>query len=190
MISSTQTNHPLAGVVATKVASTQEAESGASFLNRLRAAGLRSTQPRLAIFTALEQFQEPVSIEQIYRSIKSRSCDLVTVYRSLALFEELGLVTRTFSNNGTGLYEIKREGAPSYFVTCRESGKREAISEALAAELTAVLTKIEASLQERGYRNVASRVEFQGLVAEKSGMGTVVNELNANVREGVLSVSQ
>lgn len=133
---------------------------------RLRSAGLRSTQPRIAIFKALNEFSEPVTIEQLFKSIKATSCDLVTVYRGLALFEELGLVTRSFSNNGTGLYLLKREGAPVYYFSCRQTGKRISIDAEDAQELHAVLSRIEGKLQARGLRAVSHRLEFNGLSAE------------------------
>jgi len=161
MISSTQTNHPLAGYPQADDA--LAASNRDAICNRLRSAGLRSTQPRIAIFKALNEFSEPASIEQIYRSIKSTSCDLVTVYRGLALFEELGLVHRSFSNNGTGLYQLKREGAPSYYVSCKQTGRRELIAAEDAEELGRVLARIEAKLLAKGYASLSHRLEFQGL---------------------------
>lgn len=133
---------------------------------RLRSAGLRSTQPRIAIYKALNDFSEPVTIEQIYKSIKATSCDLVTVYRGLALFEELGLVLRSFSNNGTGLYELKREGTPSYYLICKQTGKRVNLDIEDAKELHALLSRVEEKLQAKGFRNIGHRLEFQGLSAE------------------------
>jgi Fur family ferric uptake transcriptional regulator len=162
MISSTQTNHPMAGIPQAEEA-TVVTTSRDAICNRLRSAGLRSTQPRIAIFKALNEFSEPASIEQIYRSIKSTSCDLVTVYRGLALFEELGLVQRTFSNNGTGLYQLKREGQPTDYVSCKQTSRREIIDEQDAQELHRILSRIESSLAQKGYKNVSHRLEFQGL---------------------------
>lgn len=165
MISSTQTNHPLAGYPQADEAQAVNSSRDA-ICNRLRTAGLRSTQPRIAIFKALNDFSEPASIEQIFRSIKSTSCDLVTVYRGLALFEELGLVQRTFSNNGTGLYQLKREGTPAYYVSCKQTSRRELISEEDARELHTVLSRIEAGLAAKGFRNVSHRLEFQGIAPD------------------------
>lgn len=147
---------------------------------RLRSAGLRSTQPRIAIYKALTEFKEPVSIEQIYRSLKGSSCDLVTVYRGLALFEELGLVQRSFSNNGTGLYELRREGPAAYYVTCRQSGKRSTIDNEDAQALAEVLLRIEEKLRAQGYKTVSHRLEFQGLTGSAQTAETSAqNELRA-----------
>ncbi|MFA5264023.1 MAG: transcriptional repressor [Opitutaceae bacterium] len=166
MISSTQTNHPLAGYSPEKetAASTQIREIICACL---RAAGLRATQPRISIFSALTQLSAPAPIEQIFRSIKGNSCDLVTVYRGLALFEELGLVQRTFSHNGTGLYELKRAGAPSFYVTCKVTGHREALDEELSSELKKVLQQVEAKLSANGFRKLSLRVDIQGIIPDE-----------------------
>lgn len=166
MQTSSQSLPPLAGSAQAKDAATAASTSREAICARLRSAGLRSTQPRIAIYKALNDFSEPVTIEQIFKSIKATSCDLVTVYRGLALFEELGLVQRSFSNNGTGLYELKREGTPNYYVTCKQTGKRATLESEDAQELHRVLSRIEGKLSAQGFRALSHRLEFQGLSAE------------------------
>ncbi len=168
MISSTQTNPPLASFSPGNETGVRP-QARELICARLKAAGLRSTQPRISIFSALTDLKEPAPIEQIFRAIKNNSCDLVTVYRGLALFEELGLVQRSFSNNGTGLYELKREGAPSFFVNCRATGRREFLDAEISSELQKALQMVEAQLTSRGYRKVSLRVEIQGLSPENAG---------------------
>jgi Fur family ferric uptake transcriptional regulator len=181
MISSTQTNSPLTGVTPEKE-NVQQADEGELFIARLKSAGLRHTQPRLAIFRALQSFNEPTSIDKIYRSIQNRSCDLVTVYRSLSLFEEMGLVQRSFSENGTGLYELKHEGAPRYYVSCRNTGTREALDADSANLVSEMLKKVEASLAQRGYRDIQCRIDFSALNGEKSNVNSIVMELAASAQ--------
>jgi len=50
----------------------------------------------VAIIEALIRREHPVSIEQLHHDLANDACDLVTVYRCLAVFEELGLVRRCF----------------------------------------------------------------------------------------------
>ena len=161
MISSTQTNHPLTGYSESDDRQ-PAADARDEICAKLRAAGLRSTQPRIAIFRVLNQLTEPASIEQIYRSIDGSRCDLVTVYRGLALFEEMGLVNRSFATNGTGLYQLRREGAQSYYAVCKRTGRREVIDPNHIAELNAVLSRIEDSLSLRGFKGLTHHLEFQG----------------------------
>jgi len=186
MISSTQTNHPLAAFSQEKTTVGNAPQVREIICSKLKAAGLRSTQPRISIYSALTELSEPAPIEHIFRSIKNNSCDLVTVYRGLALFEELGLVQRSFSNNGTGLYELKREGAPSFFVSCKQTGRREVLDTELATELQKTLQQVEAKLTARGYSKLSLRVEINGISPDAVSPATRSCE-NACVSEGFRS---
>ena len=86
MIASTQTNHPLAASSknGTRVLAPVETATA-----KLKAAGLRITQPRLAILGALSRRAQPTSIEQLHEDVGAENCDLVTVYRCMAAFEEM-----------------------------------------------------------------------------------------------------
>ena len=128
--------------------------------NRLKTAGLRITQPRIAILSALLQRKDPVTIEQLHQDLKDSVCDLVTVYRCLAAFEDLGLVRRCFFHNGTSLYLMEQSEHPVYHVVGKDSMIMETIDPALANELTAVLAKIEADLKNRGHRSVSHMAAF------------------------------
>src|SRR5688572_6385389 len=105
MIAATQSNHPLAGVPKTDEAAPLDVAC-----TRLRESQMRVTKPRVAILNALLKRQAPVAIEQLHEELEAGSCDLVTVYRCLAAFEDIGLVRRSFLHNGTSLYEINVGG--------------------------------------------------------------------------------
>lgn len=157
MISSTQTNHPLTNYSASAQPTGSALEQACS---RLKTAGLRITQPRIAILTALINRSQPATIEQIHLDLKDSSCDLVTVYRCLAAFEELGLVRRCFFHNGTSLYQIQLNDDAVYHVVSKEGEVLETISPALAAELRTVIAKIEADLKGRGFSEVTHMAAF------------------------------
>jgi Fur family transcriptional regulator, ferric uptake regulator len=155
MISSTQTNHPLNSASAATAGSALE-----HACSRLKSAGLRITQPRISILNALIQRSEPATIEQIHLDLKGHACDLVTVYRCLAAFEELGLVRRCFFHNGTSLYQIQLTNEPVYHVVSKEGAILETVSPELAKELSAVIAKVEAELKGRGYTEVTNMAAF------------------------------
>ena len=155
MIASTQSNHPLRG--AKEFGRTPRALDMACA--RLKSAGLRITQPRIAILEALIRNARPVSIEQIHRELTGEACDLVTVYRCLAAFEELGLVRRCFFHNGTSLYEIDLNDSPHYHIVCKSCGNVERIDASLTES-------IERMLQDRGYEQITQMVEFFGVCPE------------------------
>ena len=100
MIASTQTNHPLSGnaKIGSRAPSAVELATA-----KLKSAGLRITQPRLAILAALSKRAQPTSIEQLHGDVGADNCDLVTVYRCMAAFEDIALVRRAFFHNGTAL---------------------------------------------------------------------------------------
>jgi len=128
---------------------------------RLRGAGLRITQPRIAILNALIRREQPASIEQIHNDLKGNTfCDLVTVYRCLAAFEELGLVRRCFFHNGTSLWQINLAGETTYHVVCKVSNTMEQLDPQTSAELNVAIKQVEDVLKSRGYKDVGHMVEF------------------------------
>ncbi len=160
MIASTQTNHPLVGAK-TDTAGGQTPITIACA--SLKKAGLRITQPRIAILSALILRSQPASIEQIHGDLAKDSCDLVTVYRCLAAFEEIGLVRRSFYNNGTSLYAINvGETNTGYHFVCKETDQVESIDAETTAELRRCVLQVEEVLKARGYTDVTHMVEFFG----------------------------
>jgi len=127
---------------------------------RLRAAGLRITQPRIAILTALLNQTHPITIEQIHETLSDRSCDLVTVYRCLAAFEELNLVRRSYFHNGTSLYQIQMGTEPVYHVVSKTDDTVTTLPPELTAELRAVILKIEGELKNLGYTDISHMAGF------------------------------
>ena len=152
MIASTQSNHPLSNVPESGRTSNAVELACA----RLKSAGLRITQPRIAILEALSRRESPASIEQLHKELTNDSCDLVTVYRCLAVFEELGLVRRCFFHNGTSLYEMSLDPPRHHHVVCKTCGKVERLDISLAED-------VEHMLRDRGYDQVTHMLEFFGV---------------------------
>lgn len=162
MIASTQTNHPLLAHVGGDSPGTPPLQLAC---NRLKAAGLRITQPRIAILEALIKRSLPASIEQIHADLEASAastCDLVTVYRCLAAFEELGLVRRCFFHNGTSLYQLNLNDTPTYHVVDKAENAVNPLDPDLAIELREALRRIEEKLVARGFTDVSHMVEFFG----------------------------
>jgi Fur family ferric uptake transcriptional regulator len=132
---------------------------------RLKSAGLRVTQPRLAILAALVKRGEPASIEQIHAELGGSRCDLVTVYRCMAAFEEIGLVRRAFFLSGTSLFAIDlgKGSRNRYHVLCRQTRRMGEIDPAASEELARALENVEKALHEKGYTDLGHIVEFFGV---------------------------
>ncbi len=156
MIASTQTNHPLRGSAESSTPK-QRIDLACS---HLRASGLRITQPRIAILKVLMGHDGPVSIEQIHEQLTSKACDLVTVYRCLAAFEEIGLVRRSFFHNGTSLYRISDQQQVDYHVVAKDTGEIRTLDASTSATLAEAIGKVEELLKSQGYSEVSHIVEF------------------------------
>lgn len=154
MIASTQTNSPLAGTTTVTPVAVATA--------KLKSAGLRITQPRLTILAALVKRGHPASIETIHEDLGKHACDLVTVYRCMAAFEEIGIVRRTYFHNGTGLYSISLDSAPHYHIVSKATDSVHELDAETALELRAALESIEDRLRARGYTGVSHIAEFFG----------------------------
>jgi Fur family transcriptional regulator, ferric uptake regulator len=160
MIASTQTNHPLVGTKTDALGGQTPITIACASLKK---AGLRITQPRIAILSALIQRSQPASIEQIHGDLAKDSCDLVTVYRCLAAFEAIGLVRRSFYHNGTSLYAINvGETNTGYHFVCKETDQVESIDAETTADLRRCVLQVEEVLKARGYTDVTHMVEFFG----------------------------
>jgi len=156
MIASTQTNHPLASV---KPAVKPQAAIDLA-CSRLKSAGLRITQPRVAILEALIKRVQPASIEQIHSDLADSACDLVTVYRCLAAFQEVGLVRLCYFHNGTSLYQISLDNENPYHIVSKDTNEVEELDAESSAELRTVIQRVEEALKARGYTDVSHLVEF------------------------------
>ena len=156
MIASTQTNYPLSGNgKASRAPSAVDLATA-----KLKSAGLRITQPRLAILAALSNRAHPTSIEVLHADVGTENCDLVTVYRCMAAFEDIGLVRRAFFHNGTALYEMNLGQPARYHVVCKSTNRVDEIDPATADELRRTIEAVQEKLRARGYGEVGHIVEF------------------------------
>ena len=78
----------------------------------IRAAGLRSTAPRIAVYQFLEQAVSPVSHAEVADALQSRGFDKATVYRNLTDLSEAGLVARRDLGDHIWRFELLRTGKP------------------------------------------------------------------------------
>ena len=156
MIASTQTDHPIAGVTGKDQPPVEVA------CYKLKEAGLRITQPRVAILAALIKSGRPTSIDALHGELGPNSCDIVTVYRCMAAFESIGLVRRAFLINGTSLYEINLGDPNRYHVVCKQTNRVDELDSASANELRRAVQVVEEALRAQGYAEVGHIVEFFG----------------------------
>ena len=160
MIASTQTNSPLAGIGSNTPRPASQKELATA---RLKSARLRVTQPRLAILETLSRHEAPSSIEQIHAEVGTTACDLVTVYRCMAVFERIGLVSRAYFHNGTALYRLTFDQPERYHVVCKETNQVSELDPETSEELRHSIESVQDKLRARGFTSVGHLVEFFGV---------------------------
>jgi Fe2+ or Zn2+ uptake regulation protein len=97
----------------------------------LRERGQRVTSQRLVINRALREAARHVTAEEVHDSVSERlpGVSLPTVYATLDLFEELGIVRRINAGGGAVLYDPKSE--PHHHLVCSRCGTVEDLEQDL-----------------------------------------------------------
>jgi Fe2+ or Zn2+ uptake regulation protein len=88
----------------------------------LRARGQRVTPQRLAIAAAVRDLDRHATAEQIYTEVAGRmpGVSLPTVYATLELLEEIGLVRRVATESGTAVFDPRTD--QHHHLVCRRCG--------------------------------------------------------------------
>ncbi|TMF55559.1 MAG: transcriptional repressor [Chloroflexi bacterium] len=89
----------------------------------LQSSGYRLTMQRQLVWDALRQSKRHLSAEDISALLRKRHprLNLATVYRSLEVLEELGLIKQTRIGD-RGYYELVQEGKDHYHLVCDRCG--------------------------------------------------------------------
>jgi Fur family transcriptional regulator, ferric uptake regulator len=90
-----------------------------------RATGRRMTRTRQAVLTLLEGTRQPLSATEIFDRLRQEkvSIDLVTVYRTLHVLKELGLVVQLdLYQEGLLRYELKEGRKHHHHIRCQICG--------------------------------------------------------------------
>lgn len=76
---------------------------------KLKAKGYKLTSPRYEILQVICDIKKHVDANEIYKRVKSKNIGLSTVYRSTAIFEEVGIIRKIYASN-VSYYEIEPVG--------------------------------------------------------------------------------
>jgi Fe2+ or Zn2+ uptake regulation protein len=101
---------------------------------RLRKRGLRATSQRLVMHRLLRERNRHLSAEELLDEASSRlpGISLPTVYSTLELFEDLGIVRRVNDGGGRLLWDTR--GDDHHHLVCRLCGRVEDIDASLDLE--------------------------------------------------------
>lgn len=89
-----------------------------AFSTLLKDRGLRVTPVRRAVLKLFSRGCEPMSAEMIVKKLKQT--DLVTIYRTLATFEESGILSRVDLHKDAVFYELA--GHHHHHIVCTSCG--------------------------------------------------------------------
>jgi Fur family ferric uptake transcriptional regulator len=124
--------------------------------------GMRMTDQRRVIARVLSDAHDHPDVEELHR--RAHAVDphisIATVYRTVRLFEDAGIITRHDFRDGRSRYEEHRETHHDHLINLQTGevvefvdGEIEALQEAIARKL--------------GYRLVDHRLELYGVPIEK-----------------------
>lgn len=93
-----------------------------NFLIDLKKAGLKITAPRKEILRILSS--QPMSAQEVHSILKEKgfNVDIVTIYRTLELFENLELVRKTQFEDKTARYELISGQEHHHHLVCIKCG--------------------------------------------------------------------
>ncbi|MFL7808821.1 MAG: Fur family transcriptional regulator [Anaerolineae bacterium] len=123
----------------------------------LRAAGRRLTAQRRLILQVLEESTGHLDADTLYDRVKARDPDvsLATVYRTLALLREIGLVEEHRLGQDHGHYEAVRQ-EPHYHFTCLRCDKVIEFDTPLVAQI------VQALCEQEGVRVTSTHLHVSG----------------------------
>lgn len=97
-----------------------------------RRGGFRRTAPRQAVLDVVREADDYLGADEVYRRVFERlqGIGIATVYRTLQLLTELGVLNRIVSDDGKALYRMADEAAANHRVVlvCRRCSQRRPVS--------------------------------------------------------------
>lgn len=126
------------------------------------AKGLRMTGQRRVIAKVLEEATDHPDVEELYNraSRVDDNISIATVYRTVKLLEETGVIERHEFRDGRARYEIVPEDHHDHLIDLRSGN----VIEFASAEIEALQEKIA---REHGYKLVDHRLELYGVPIKK-----------------------
>ncbi|HEY3010581.1 MAG TPA: Fur family transcriptional regulator [Micromonosporaceae bacterium] len=125
--------------------------SESSLAEMLRARGLRLTAPRQLVLEAVHTLGHATP-EQVHAAVRevAAGVNITTVYRTLELLEELGLVTHTHLSHGSPTYHTAGKQQHVHLV-CRSCGAVDEVEPSMLTPLARTLDEQRGFLVDIGH---------------------------------------
>jgi len=133
-----------------------------TIISRCEAKGLRMTGQRRTIAAVLEEADDHPDVEELYTRASSRDSgiSIATVYRTVKLFEEAGILDKLEFGDGRARYEDAEREHHDHLIDMH-SGE---VIEFVDPEIEALQEKIAEKL---GYKLIGHRLELYGVPLKK-----------------------
>ena len=127
------------------------------------AKGMRMTEQRRVIARVLSIAEDHPDVEEIHRRATEidANISIATVYRTMRLFEEAGVVERHDFQDGRARYEEATEDHHDHLIDLRSGEVIEFVND----EIEALQRRIA---EEHGYKLVDHRLELYGVPLDKA----------------------
>lgn len=132
-------------------------EEFSDLVERLHRQSRRLTGPRQAILGALRQHRQPMSSQEIHAALRDAGCNLATVYRTMHILAEAGVVRRIDLGDRVSRYELAREGSHHHHLICTQCSEVVEIDECFTRGLE------EGLARRHNFRSVTHRLDFFGV---------------------------
>ena len=122
---------------------------------KLKDFGYKLTKPRKAILEVMLSEHGPFSVEEIFHKM-NESCDMVTIYRNMAVFIKSDLVSTCDFGDGLTRYEFRSHHHHHHHIICKDCRQAETLEYCF-------LKEVERMIQDKGYTDVDHHLEFYAL---------------------------
>jgi len=125
-------------------------------MSRLREARLKPTSARQCLLKILISNHGPFTIEELHQAVGVKSCDLVTVYRTVKSLEDVGIIERCEWEGGTARFEYRDPLRHHHHIICSSCQRVESIAK---CPVKLNLTELSAM----GYQVVGHKLNVYGV---------------------------
>lgn len=128
-------------------------------IDRLHENGYKLTPQRRAIVQVIADQHERLTPAEIYRYVydKNPNVGLVTVYRTLDILADLGLLCRIHTGDGCQSYLMRRDGGHHHHIVCSLCGT---VADFTKCDIEALERRVA---RQTGFKIQNHLLEFEGL---------------------------
>lgn len=127
--------------------------------------GIKQTKSRQHILEILNNSNEPLTAEDIYKQVIDEQVNLSTVYRTLNSFYDQHILTKEIDKEGKALFMIRRE-KHKHVLVCTKCGKKIFLKECPYKDVD------KSILEETGFKVIDHNIEIYGIcdTCQKKGI--------------------